>query len=233
MFGSFSAFLITLFKFHIFYAGSREPEMHLRKEPLISIAIIFAVVATVVVVERLERPSRYASGIIRHRSETDEFMRHSVESPFTGAMKEDFNGLSYFPPDPDYRVTAKLVAVEAKTTLSVPTSTGAQREYTPHTYAEFTLNGGQHRLLLLKAEGDRSSNRLFLAFSDSGHETYAGGRYIDLYLQKDDEIVIDFNLAYNPYCVYNETYSCPLPPPGNHLSIPMPAGEKLYPYPLG
>ena len=69
-----------------------------------------------------------------------------------------------------------------------------------------------------------------MAFWDqtSGAETYGGGRYIDLFQQREHEITIDFNLAYNPYCVYDYSYSCPLPPAENRLTVPVRAGEKMY-----
>jgi uncharacterized protein (DUF1684 family) len=40
--------------------------------------------------------------------------------------------------------------------------------------------------------------------------------------------MIDFNLAYNPFCVYNDDYSCPIPPKENYLDIAIKAGEKNY-----
>jgi uncharacterized protein (DUF1684 family) len=39
---------------------------------------------------------------------------------------------------------------------------------------------------------------------------------------------IDFNLAYNPYCAYNDAFSCPLLPPENWLRVPIRAGEATY-----
>jgi uncharacterized protein (DUF1684 family) len=41
------------------------------------------------------------------------------------------------------------------------------------------------------------------------------------------QLVVDFNRAYNPYCAYNENWSCPLVPPENRLNIAIRAGEKL------
>jgi len=103
------------------------------------------------------------------------------------------------------------------------------RRYVRYAWAEFDLQGNRQRLLLLKDRDSRVSNRLFLAFRDrtSGKETYGGGRYIDLFQQREADITIDFNLAYNPYCVFNYTYSCPLAPEENLLEVPIPAGEKM------
>ena len=66
-------------------------------------------------------------------------------------------------------------------------------------------------------------------FSDltSGTETYPAGRYIDLSANATGIYELDFNRAYIPYCYYNATYECPLPPPENRLKIPIRAGERL------
>ena len=59
-------------------------------------------------------------------------------------------------------------------------------------------------------------------------ETYGGGRYIDLTIPEGDTLVIDFNKAYNPYCVYNKKYSCPLVPRQNYLRTKVRAGVKNF-----
>ena len=63
----------------------------------------------------------------------------------------------------------------------------------------------------------------------SGKETYGAARYLDIEQRPTDEYVIDFNLAYNPYCAYSEDYVCPFPPRENWLSVPIRAGEKNFP----
>ena len=67
---------------------------------------------------------------------------------------------------------------------------------------------------------------LFIPFNDltNGNETYDGGRYLDLKTTSESTIVIDFNKAYNPYCAYNDKYSCPIPPRENDLPIEIKAG---------
>jgi uncharacterized protein (DUF1684 family) len=70
----------------------------------------------------------------------------------------------------------------------------------------------------------------FLPFKDktAPTETYGGGRYLDFPLNKlsDNQILIDFNQAYFPYCAYNATFACPIPPKENEIPIRIPAGEK-------
>jgi uncharacterized protein (DUF1684 family) len=173
----------------------------------------------------------YTGRIEKRRAETDEFMKYAVDSPFEPAGRLTFDGLAYFPVDPAYRVVARIVPIENPEVLKTAMSDGSQEEYLQFAFAEFHFNGSVHRLLLVKSLEEMNTNRLFLAFTDrtSGEATYGGGRYIDLFQQEEEEITIDFNLAYNPYCVYNFIYACPVPPAENRLSIAVEAGEKMYP----
>ena len=71
---------------------------------------------------------------------------------------------------------------------------------------------------------------LFLPFLDNtnGEDSYGGGRYIDLRIPKGNELIIDFNKAYNPFCAYNEKYSCPIVPRENYVDIEIRAGVKAF-----
>lgn len=72
---------------------------------------------------------------------------------------------------------------------------------------------------------------LFFPFTDTtnGNETYDGGRYIDLRIPASgNEIIIDFNKAYNPFCAYSAGYSCPIVPAENNLDIPITVGVRYY-----
>lgn len=204
--------------------------MKLKAKTIVFPLLAVAVILTIFIVKRIEDPNEYIKSILEKRRQTDLFMGQSPDSPFPAEQRSTFQGLSYFPPDPAYRVTARLALIAGQEELLVPTSDGTVRRYLRYAWAEFDLQGKRQRLLLLKDRDSRVSNRLFLAFRDrtSGKETYGGGRYIDLFQQREGEITIDFNLAYNPYCVYNYTYSCPLPPEENRLEVPIAAGEKMY-----
>lgn len=80
-------------------------------------------------------------------------------------------------------------------------------------------------------------NYLFIPFTDvtTGDETYGSGRYIDILTSdiKNNTVTIDFNKAYNPYCVYTTGYNCPIPPRENYLSVAIRAGEKTFAKPSG
>ena len=170
----------------------------------------------------------YEGKIAEEREKTENFMRTSAESPFADTT---FTGLHYFPPDPTYKVNARLRRIEDGETLSIATTDGGREEYTRYAYAEFTLKGQDLRLLILRSVG--GEQELFIPFADetSGETTYGGGRYINLEAPSSAQqsIPIDFNLAYNPYCAYDPKYVCPIPPRENFLNIPIEAGEKTYP----
>ena len=87
---------------------------------------------------------------------------------------------------------------------------------------------GEPAQLTLYASDD--SDELFLPFRDStsGHESYGAGRYLELHPHGDD-VVIDFNYAYNPNCAYDPSWSCPLPPVENWIKVPIRAGERVFP----
>ena len=75
---------------------------------------------------------------------------------------------------------------------------------------------------------DQSGDALFLLFADatSGKETYGAGRYLEIQMQPQGRLLVDFNYAYNPYCAYNENWSCPLTPAENRLRVPNTSGGE-------
>lgn len=169
----------------------------------------------------------YIQEVLDKREEIDEFMRTSSESPFQ-RVTEPYNGLSYYDPDPDYRIIADFVPIENGSIRRLPTSDGKEEMYTEYGYADFDLNGRFHRLLVLEMVG--GIKHIFVPFADStsGDVTYGAGRYLEVPTIRNGKIELDFNLSYNPYCAYSAEYSCPLPPAENYLATAIPAGEKNY-----
>lgn len=173
----------------------------------------------------------YANEITKERKEKDEFMRSADGSPF-GAKKESFSALKYFPPDMKYRIQADLRPTQKKEVIALTTNDGKTQSYLSYAYAEFDFENLHNRLLILEVldEGpDRG--KLFLAFADqtSANETYGAGRYLDVKkVPGASTITLDFNSAYNPYCAYTDSFSCPFPPQQNVLKIPIRAGELTY-----
>lgn len=172
----------------------------------------------------------YIARIEQVRTEKDNSFRSGDDSPFGDSI--EFTGLHYFPIDARYRVNARLTEINPKKPVVLPTSDGREKSYLEYAYAEFTLDGVQNKLLILEIM-DMGPYRgtLFLAFADktSANETYGAGRYLDVKkVPGATSITLDFNEAYNPYCAYNDTYSCPFPPKENVLAVEIKAGEKTY-----
>jgi uncharacterized protein len=138
-----------------------------------------------------------------------------------------FDGLPYFEIDPTWRVQGRLLAADPGATIRVPDIIGdVMPDATPGDVL-FSLGGASHRLHALEAQ----PGHLWLVFGDetNGHETYGGGRFLVTgAVQADDSVEIDFNLAYNPPCVFSPYATCPLPPDGNRLPLRIEAGEKLW-----
>ncbi len=147
------------------------------------------------------------------------------------AAESPFEGLAYFPPDPDYQVVVDRVdPYDGKEPVSfeMTTSDGRVRSAIRAGTLRFELDGEPLRLHAYRFDGSPEGS-LFVPFQDatSGTETYGAARYLDLEVEDDGSVLLDFNLAYHPYCAYNEAYSCPLPPAENRLPIRIEAGERL------
>ena len=155
------------------------------------------------------------------------------DSPLRPDARASFEGLPYFPYDSSAAVSAALVPAMVEETARFPTSTGELRPMPVAGQIVFELAGTERRLMAYQAVGPdgQPSTGLFVPFRDptSGRTTYGGGRYLDLDGRPDatGRIVVDFNRAYHPYCVYNEAFSCPLPPAENALAVAVEAGERL------
>lgn len=156
---------------------------------------------------------------------------NNEDSPIPPAERAAFKGLPYYPVDPKYRVPASLVEErpDPPIVIELQTSMDTRRRMRKVGALQFTLAG---RPLTLTAFADvdaRTPTRLFVPFGDttSGDTTYKGGRYLDLDRTPTGLYDLDFNRAYHPYCVYNPTYECPVPPRENRLAAPILAGERL------
>ena len=168
----------------------------------------------------------YAAAIASMRKQKDLAFQRDPGSPIED--KDRFTGLSYFPVDPALRISATLVPHAQPKLLAMQTSDGQAREYRNVGHFDLVVGGEPVRL---QAYQQRGSQSLFVPFRDatSGKETYGAGRYLDLHIEAGGTVDLDLNLAYNPYCAYSESYSCPLPPPENWLKVAIRAGERTPP----
>jgi uncharacterized protein (DUF1684 family) len=171
----------------------------------------------------------YDQEIANWRADKDRFMRESPQSPVVAAERAAFAPLPYYPINEEYRVPASLTVARAADILEMQTSTGQRRRMQRIGALEFTLRGQALKLTAFGEESDAELRRLFVPFHDltNGSETYPGGRYLDLERTATGVYDLDFNRAYHPFCVFNATYDCPVPPRENRLPVPVRAGETL------
>jgi uncharacterized protein (DUF1684 family) len=173
----------------------------------------------------------YAEEIAKYRSEKNEYLKTAKDSPVYEEDRLTFKGLRYFEPDTAFRVKAFVSKYETSIGIPIEMTHGKPEFYKPYGNAIFSIKGQECRLMLFKSE---ESQTIFVAFKDqtSNKESYGGGRYIEIPRKslKNDSLVIDFNYCFNPFCNYNPTYSCPIPPKENNLPIAILAGEKRFSY---
>jgi len=194
----------------------------------IVVAVAIAAVVSVAAACSSAPELPYAEQIASWRAEKDRFMR-SPESPVVEAQRATFAELPYFPTNEEYRVPAALRPGKVEDILEMPTSTGQRRHMRRIGALEFTLKGESLKLTAFADASDTELRRLFVPFFDrtNGTETYPGGRYLDLDRTATGIYDLDFNRAYHPFCLFNATYDCPVPPRENRLPVPVRAGEKL------
>ena len=197
------------------------------------IALAAAVIGIILYSINGSRPnsSAYATQLRKSRSEKNRSFRQSAESPLPEAQKAQFDSLKYYPGDLSFVIEATISRNAAPDTTLLQMSDNREEKYLRWGQAKFRIdNQAQQLALYLKADGKDST--LFIPFTDgtNGRDTYGGGRYLDAAIPEPDaaEIKLDFNQAYNPYCAYNNEYSCPVPPAENRLQVAIPAGEKAF-----
>jgi uncharacterized protein (DUF1684 family) len=140
--------------------------------------------------------------------------------------RRKFTGLHWFPVDEAYKVTARLEPNTEAKELKVPNVLGGFFKMKSPGRLKFNLKGQEYSLQTVE-EDDGS---LFLIFGDQSNEneTYKSGRFLYADKAVNGETVLDFNKAENPPCAFTPYATCPLPPPGNKLTVKINAGEKRY-----
>jgi len=165
------------------------------------------------------------SALRTFRKEKDDFFAKHPDSPLTHDQNHGFSGLKYFMENKDLIFEVSVDQFPTKDLIQLQTSTGKTQ---PHQrFGKFKFIVGEKESELTIYSG---SDNYFLPFVDSlvGKETYGAGRYLEPHLLENGNFLIDFNYAYNPYCAYNDLWSCPIPPAENRLQVPIKAGEKIF-----
>lgn len=160
--------------------------------------------------------------------------KDASKSPLKAKDLKNFEGLDFFKFDSTFVVSAVFIRTESEKPFKMKTTTDRLADYLKYGEIVFDLNGESHKLNVYQDQDEISNegfeDNLFLPFLDdtNGEDSYGGGRYINLKIPDNDSIIVDFNTAYNPYCVYNEKYSCPIVPRENYLATKVEAGVKMF-----
>ncbi|HEX9600533.1 MAG TPA: DUF1684 domain-containing protein [Mariniflexile sp.] len=160
--------------------------------------------------------------------------KDATTSPLKDKDRKHFEGLDFFKFDAAYVVNAKFEKSPNENPFEMKTSTERRPMYIKYGELSFELKGKHYKLNIYQnlelIEKEGYEDYLFLPFLDetNGLESYGGGRYIDARIPSGDTMEIDFNKAYNPYCAYNDKYSCPIVPRENYLKTKIEAGVKAF-----
>jgi hypothetical protein len=160
--------------------------------------------------------------------------KDATTSPLKDKDRKHFEGLGFFKFDAAYVVNAKFKKSPNENPFEMKTSTERRPMYIKYGELSFELEGNHYKLNIYQnlelIEKEGYEDYLFLPFLDetNGLESYGGGRYIDARIPSGDTMEIDFNKAYNPYCAYNDKYSCPIVPRENYLKTKIEAGVKAF-----
>ncbi len=200
---------------------------------------IFLFLALIMSISSVAQENKHQKEVLKFQNKLNKEFSNRESSPLTEEDRKDFKSLDFFPVDSTFRVVAQLKRMENSKPFKMRTTTDRLPIYKIFASATFDLKGKtyvlhiyQNQKLILTPD---YKDYLFLPFTDdsNGDTTYGGGRYLDLDLEdmQGETIVIDFNKAYNPYCAYNEKYSCPIPPAANNLNLKVEAGVKAFKQP--
>ena len=174
---------------------------------------------------------RYIPNLTEFQKELNASFKDVTKSPLAKNDRQNFVSLDFFDFDSSYVVKAVLIPSSKDSIFNMKTNTDRMHSYNKYGKIKFKLYENYFELSVYKDNElvtDQTDDELFLPFYDNtnGITTYSGGRYIDLKFSKDSIIYIDFNKAYNPYCVYNYKFSCPIVPSENYLELDIRAGVK-------
>jgi len=177
---------------------------------------------------------RPIAGETEFQKEMNGAYKDATTSPLKDKDRKTFQGLDFFKFDSTFIVKSSFKRTPNEAVFKMKTTTERLPEYVKYGEVIFELKGKQYQLNIYQNQGlvEDADYRdyLFLPFLDNtnGEESYGGGRYIDMSIPEGDEMEIDFNKAYNPYCAYNEKYSCPIVPRENYLDLEVRAGVKAF-----
>jgi hypothetical protein len=200
--------------------------MKFNKWTLIILIILVGIIYVSIPNEHITSPKKNEDSLasVELRKSKNETFRNSDESPIK--EKELFKGLAYFDFNQKWIVKFNVQRLDKIEKIKINMTDGSQEEMLKFGHISAMIDGKEVKLELYQ----HADGNLFLPFTDktAPKETYGGGRYVDISLNKlkDKTILVDFNQAYFPYCAYNSTFTCPVPPKSNDIPLRISAGEK-------
>ncbi|MCB9225048.1 MAG: DUF1684 domain-containing protein [Crocinitomicaceae bacterium] len=168
--------------------------------------------------------------ILVFQKEQNDHYKDKEESPLTKKERKHFKGHRFYPINLLYRVTAHFEPFSNPDTVVMPTSAGTEKVYLKYAMLHFNIAEQHCHLVAYQSvklmQKEEYKDYLFVPFRDntSGKTSYGGGRYLDITIPEGNEVVLNFNLAYNPYCAYTNGWFCSIPPEENTLAVEINAG---------
>jgi uncharacterized protein len=183
-----------------------------------------------------ENPSpeqqEYIDIIEKNREQKDEYMEKDPSSPFSQDPAAKFSQLKYYDVNLNFLFKSRLFEYPQKDTVIVFGTKGEERKVVRFGYVTFPYEGKEYNINVYKGTSRQGMEYFSIWFTDetTGEETYGVGRYIDFEYNQDTSHIylIDFNLAYNPYCAYSAKFSCAIPTKEDHIAMKIKAGEKNF-----
>lgn len=191
-------------------------------------AILIGVAALLGCTEATDERPEYERRIIKARIDKDAQFFNPETTVLRSKELAKFTGLRYFPVDSSYRFVVPFRAIESPPKVLIAKQRSGP---VPYEHIGYVPVPGPDTTIELSVfrNSEMAEGTGWIPFTDPTNraETYGGGRYLDIVLRDDGMAVVDFNLASNPYCVYNAyDFNCAIPPASNRLTFPIPAGEK-------
>ena len=164
------------------------------------------------------------------REKKDWFFKEDSQSPLSESDRKRFKGLIYYPIDLKHSIIGSIekYPTEPKPIYVIlPTNKEMGRKYVKYGRFKFKWEGKEYVLQIYRPLG---GGELFPPFKDktSETETYPKGRYLYIEPMPGGKVLIDFNRAFNPFCQFNEKYTCPFASEENWLDLAIRAGEKRF-----
>lgn len=168
--------------------------------------------------------------LVKFRQEKDKHWKEDEESPLTEEQKGKFSGLKYFPPNKDlsFELTLDTSIPDVGKEVIIKTTGGDEQVYKKAGKINFQVEGQRVETVVFE-DPEVEQFQYYLIFKDgtTGKETYENGRMLQVE-KKGENLIIDFNYAYNPYSSYNDNWDCPITPEESTLNVPIKAGEKKF-----